>query len=243
MKLLLRALCNPLLVLLLAVGGFYGYYKWEVIKAKWDLQEAIKNNEALKEAIANLTATETVAFVDVSKRVESKSGAKVSFIFSETERNQPNREIDEGIKLNADGNLTYFEALVVSFNFDQVKEGKKAIFLWRRVFGEDEAPSKGHSLKQSLPKAYEEISKACNKTFFGFQLTDNAKEFWNSIWDLANNPDKLKSLGIQSIQAKASGIKLMSGMRYKLTIGSTGKMDINATGPSPIIRTFNSSMP
>ena len=113
---------------------------------------------------------------------------------------------------------------------------KKALFLWKTIYGGKDAQEvNGYPLdKPLLPDAYKEISKACERTFFGFKIGDNAQKFWTDIWDLANNPDKRKAMGLHSIQTKASGMKLKQGMRYKLTIGSTGKMDIIAEGPSPV---------
>ena len=203
--------------------------------AEWKLDRALKENKALKTAISNLTATETVAYVDVEKRVEDEEGGYVALIFSETERGNPNKVIREE-RITAPGELTYFDALVVTFDDKLVKDGeRKALYLWKRIFGEQQAPEDGYRLDETLPKAYEEISKACEGTFLGFTVADHAEEFWNAIWDLANEPDKMKDLGIHSLQGKASSMKLEQGKRYKLTIGNRGRVDIQMEGDSPII--------
>ena len=226
----------PILLPLLLLVSFFLHKQWEVIVAEWKLDRALQQNKELKAAISNLTASETVAFADVIKRAEKAGGAEVELVFSETERGNPNKVIREE-KVTALGELTYFDALVVSFDDESVGSGeKKSLYLWKRIFGEMEAPEDGHRLDQSLPKAYEEISLACEGTFFGFKVADNAEYFWKDIWSLANEPGKLKHLGIHSVQGKASSIKLREGKRYKLTIGNTGKIDLTLEGPSPLMK-------
>jgi len=225
----------PILVPLLLLAGFFLYKEWEITAAEWKLDRALRENKALKTAIGNLTASETVAYVDVVRRMKNKQGESVELIFSETERGNPNKVIRDE-RLIAPGELTYFDALVVTFDDELVGDGKrKALFLWKRIFGEQQAPENGYRLDETLPKAYEEISKACERTFFGFKVADHAEEFWDAIWDLANEPEKLNDLGIHSLQGKASSMKLEQGKRYKLTIGNRGRVDVRLEGDSPVI--------
>lgn len=226
----------PVLLLVVAGGGVVLYFEWEKRMLEWNLGTALRENQELQKAIANLTATETVATADVLQRVENKKGAYVDLVFSETERGNPKKVLRQE-RLMARGELTYFDALVVSFDDNLVQEGEKnALFLWKGIFGGKEAPEDGYLFNDpSLPEAYGEISNALKVTFLGFTIRDDGKNFWKDIWDLANNPDKLKHLGIHSIQGKASSMKLLEGKRYKLTISNSGKIDIKLEGPSLII--------
>ena len=223
----------PVLLLLVAGTGIVGYLKLEEFKAKWDLETALRENKELQNAIANLTATKTVAYVDVLQRDGNGSDAHMTLLFSETERGNPSKEICSG-ELEVIGEFIYFDALVISFDDKNVKEGKKAMYLWKGIFGDGQAPKDGFSFKGELPEAYKEISKALKSTFLGFTIRDDAKNFWENIWELAHDSKKYEAMGIHSIQGKAVNLPLKKGKRYKLTIGSTGKMDIKLEGDSPI---------
>ena len=117
------------------------------------------------------------------------------------------------------------------------------MFLWKTIFGGRESPElDGYPLDESIqPDAYREISVALYPNKLIYEIHDfwdklsgsesRSEKFWSEIWNFASNPDRLNTLGVQSIQTKSSGMKLKEGMRYKLTIGSSGKMDISVVRP------------
>ena len=47
--------------------------------------------------------------------------------------------------------------------------------------------------------------------------------FWTAIWDLANDPDKLRSDGIEAILGTAIYTSLRPGLIYVFKISSTGQ--------------------
>ena len=111
------------------------------------------------------------------------------------------------------------DALIVKFGDKMVMEGKKkSLYLWRRIYGENMAPSSGF--------ASEEAGKEPNR--YSRLLDDigikKSKLFWESIWDLANDPRKLKKYDIEAVYGNATYTKLRKGSLYIFRINPTGQI-------------------
>jgi hypothetical protein len=73
-------------------------------------------------------------------------------------------------------------------------DGKeRAMYLWRRVYGEKMNPSDGYpiEIENEEPKRYSDILEKLS--------LDERKQFWAQIWELSNDPDRLKKQGIQAV--------------------------------------------
>ena len=170
----------------------------------------------LQEQIVRLETERRVAQVVV---VEQRGG-RTRFRFAETapDRAPVSREFE------IEGEVAYFDALVVRFDAAFTKLGDstrgKSLYLFRRVFGEHQAPVKGFPLdpfdKLGVPAAYRlhQIPSAFER------------EIWRDFWDLALNPKVSGEKGIRVLQGQAVYTKLVPGKIYHLTIQDAGGLSI-----------------
>ena len=193
----------------LAIGVFYG---------GTTIHKLFAENERLKKAITNLTDEGRIGYAKVLSR-EVKNGKRYTQIrFIETARdNELERILEKDYTI--EGDIVHFDALVVKFGNQMVMDGKKrALYLWRRVYGENTPPSKGHPIESSgsEPKRYEGLLK-------DLRMKDRYL-FWSSIWELANDPEKLKKYDIDAIYGNVTYSKLREGLIYVFKISPTGQV-------------------
>ena len=74
------------------------------------------------------------------------------------------------------------------------------------------------------PKRYDELLSKLS-------LRDR-KLFWTEIWKLSNDPDRLKSAGVQAVYGNDVYASLAPGMLYIFKIGNTGQFYVE-TVPVP----------
>ena len=83
---------------------------------------------------------------------------------------------------------------------------KKSLYLWRRIYGETMPPGAGFPIEEpnKEPQRYNELLK---------ELSLRQREvFWKSIWDLANDPQKLRKYDIEAIFGNVTYVKLKKGL-------------------------------
>jgi hypothetical protein len=94
----------------------------------------------------------------------------------------------------------------------------KALYLWRRVYGEKMTPEEGFAIEQpgTEPQRYKDLLKALP--------IKQSQMFWSNIWDLANDQKKLKQYDIEAIYGNVVYTKLSKGLIYVFKIDSTGQV-------------------
>ncbi|MDF7823109.1 hypothetical protein P4B35_03735 [Pontiellaceae bacterium B12227] len=199
------------LTVLTFVGGtvFYG--------AK-TVQDLLAGNEELKQAITQLTHEDQIGFAKVVKQ-ETRDGRLYTTIkFVETARDDMlNRVLEKEYEI--EGDVVHFDALIVTFSDQAVMDGKsRSIYLWRRVYGETMSPSEGFDIATpgTHPERYADVLR---------NLKQSEQDlFWESIWDLANNPDALRDYGVKAIYGNAVYKRLRPGLIYVFKIGANGQV-------------------
>jgi hypothetical protein len=53
---------------------------------------------------------------------------------------------------------------------------------------------------------------------------DEATRFWDAIWDLADDPDRLKRHGVEAIYGNAVYTRLKPGLIYIFKISANGRL-------------------
>lgn len=182
------------------------------------IQELLTENKHLKQAITNLTYEDQIGYAKVVAQ-ETKDGELITTIrFIETARDDKLKTILEKV-YTVEGDIVHFDALIVKFGDKMVMDGKtRALYLWRRIYGEKMAPEDGFAIEEpgAEPQRYSDMLEL---------LHIKEKElFWSNIWDLANNPDKLKGHDIEAIYGSAIYSKLRKGLIYVFKINSTGQV-------------------
>jgi len=203
-----------LAVVLVAAGYFArGFFLREMT-----IHQLLNENKQLKTAITNLTTEEQIGYAKVLKQ-ETKDGKTWTTLrFVETARDDKLKKIVEK-DYTIEGDVVHFDALIVKFNDKMVMDGKeRAMYLWRRVYGETTAPQNGFAIESPgrEPQRYADLMK---------RLSIKQRElFWSNIWDLANNPEKLNDFGITAIYGNAIYSQLKPGLIYVFKISPTGQV-------------------
>jgi hypothetical protein len=182
------------------------------------IHELLTENKRLKQALANLTAEEQIGYAKVIAQ-ETKDGQLFTTIrFAETARDDKLMKILEK-EYTIAGDVVHFDALIVKFGDKMVMDGKaKALYLWRRVYGEKMAPEQGFAIEEqgAEPQRYSDLLKA---------LPIKQKQlFWSSIWELANDPNRLKEYDIEAIYGNVVYSRLRKGLIYVFKISPTGQV-------------------
>jgi hypothetical protein len=194
-----------------------GYAGRNMFYGALTVHKLLNENKQLKQAITNLTVEEQIGYAKVISQ-ETRDGKLFTTIkFVETARNDKLRKVFEK-QYTLEGDIIHFDALIVKFGEKMVIDGKaKAMYLWRRIYGEKLAPENGLPIEEmgKEPQRYSDLLKL---------LPANQRElFWTSIWELANNPDKLKQYDIMAIYGNIVYSRLKKGNIYIFKISPAGQ--------------------
>jgi len=205
------AVCVLAAVLLAAVGVFRG---------GTTLQQLFAENARLKEAISNLTDEGNIGYAKVLFQKTDESGEVLSteLKFVETARDNELETVLEK-RYVIEGDIVHFDALIVKFTDKMVMGGsRKSLYLWRRVYGENQSPGEGFAIETPgrEPRRYQ--------TLLDQLPVEHRRLFWSSIWDLANDPYRLKEYGIEAIYGSVTYAKLKPGLLYIFRITATGQV-------------------
>ena len=198
-------------LLLIAIG---------IYKGGSAIDNLLTENTKLKQSLANLTDAGKIGYAKVVSQTLDGGGRVISteLKFVETARDN---ELDKILEKNytIDGDIVHFDALIVKFGDKIVMGGqKKSLYLWRRIYGENTAPGQGFAIEEpgKEPQRYRELLK---------ELSLKQREvFWENIWELANDPQKLRQYDIEAIFGNVTYVKLKRGLLYIFRISPTGQV-------------------
>jgi hypothetical protein len=182
------------------------------------IHELLTENKHLKQAITNLTYEDQIGYAKVIAQEPNGGKILTTLKFIETARDDKLKTVLEK-EYTIEGDIVYFDALIVKFGDKMVMDGKtKALYLWRRVYSNKMAPEQGFAVEEpgAEPQRYGDLLKV---------LPIKQKQlFWTHIWDLANDPDKLKEHDIEAIYGNAVYSKLKKGLIYVFKISPSGQV-------------------
>ncbi len=182
------------------------------------IHQLLTDNKQLKQAITNLTYEDQIGYAKVIAQEPNDGKLYTTIKFVETARDDKLKMILEK-EYTIEGDIVYFDALIVKFGDKIVMDGNtKALYLWRRVYGEKMAPEQGFAIEEpgAEPQRYSALLEVLP--------IKQRRLFWSNIWDLANNPDKLKNHGIEAIYGNAVYSRLRRGLIYVFKISPTGQV-------------------
>jgi protein-disulfide isomerase len=183
------------------------------------IHSLLTENHELNQAIRNLTQEEQIGFATVVSQETDALGQITTVLkFTQTAAGHPKEVVDEQT-YTIPGNVVHFDALIVKFSDAYVREGKeRALYLWRRIYGEQTAPDKGQMIEVpgSAPERYYAITKSLK--------VKDRQIFWPAIWSLANNPQRLSEYGITAVFGNAIYTKVEPDKVYLFKIGATGQI-------------------
>lgn len=203
-------------VILLAAGG--GYVLWRQFTVNETIEKLLFENTKLKEAITNLTHETQIGYAKVTAQDVRDDVLYTRILFVETDPEDITRRVLEK-EVEIEGDIVHFDALIVKFTAPMVMDGsERAIYLWRRIYGEKMSPEDGHPIQTPYtePIRYHNIGKKLSLS--------ERQQFWNEIWDLSNDPKKLENQGIQAIFGNVVYKRLRPGLIYVFKISATGSI-------------------
>jgi hypothetical protein len=182
------------------------------------IYELLAENKQLKQAITNLTQEEQIGYAKVIEQQVKDGQVFTKVRFVETARDDKLKKILEK-DYTIEGDVIHFDALIVKFGDKMVMDGRaRALYLWRRVYGEKMTPENGFAIEEpgKEPQRYNDLLQA---------LPVKEKDvFWSGIWSLANDPEKLKEYDIRAIYGNVVYSKLTKGLIYIFKISSVGQV-------------------
>jgi hypothetical protein len=207
----------PLIIIGAAIVGvaYLGRTPYKVIAT---IHELLAENKELKQALTNLSREDQIGYAKVVAR-EMKDGELFTTIrFVETARdNKLNKILEKEYTIA--GDIIHFDALIVKFGSKMVMDGRtKALYLWRRVYGEKMTPADGFSIEEpgAEPQRYKDLLEALP--------IEHREMFWSGIWELANDTEKLAEYDIEAIYGNDVYWKFREGLIYVFKINSTGQV-------------------
>ncbi len=207
----------PLVIIGAALVGA-GYLGREPYKAVATIHELLAENKDLKQAITNLTGENQIGYAKVIAQ-EFKDGELFTTIrFVETARGNKLKNILEK-EYTIAGDVIHFDALIVKFGAKVVMDGRaRALYLWRRVYGERMSPAEGFLIEEPgvEPRRYRDLLETLP--------IEKRHMFWSNIWALANDPEKLTAYDIQAIYGNAVYARLRKGLIYVFKISPAGQV-------------------
>ncbi len=215
-KTTIRFLFGIVFVAILAIPTFYlgrGFF----LGAK-TISQLLTENKELKQAITSLTAEDQIGYAKVISQQSEDGNLFTTIKFVETARDNKLEKIVEK-EYTVQGDVVHFDALIVKFSAKMVLDGKeKSLYLWRRIYGEKTAPGEGFVMEQQggEPKRYGDMLAKLH--------IKERKLFWENIWSLANDGERLKEYGITAIYGNVIYSQVKPGLIYVFKINATGQV-------------------
>ena len=183
------------------------------------IHELLTENHELNKAVRNLTQEDHIGYATLQSQSKNELGELQSVVrFVQTAAGDPKTIVSEQL-FTITGDIVHFDALIVKFTNEYVKDGsERALYLWRRIYGETTTPADGEAIEMagSAPERYHSITKS-------LQLK-NQDIFWEAIWDLANDTTRLNDYGVQAVFGNAIYTRMEPGKVYLFKISSTGQI-------------------
>jgi hypothetical protein len=193
-----------------AIGAFF------MLGAGHDIIKLLGENRNLREAITNLTEQRQIGYAKVLDQKMRDGALHTRLLFVVTDPENKNRRVLER-EYEIKGDVIHFDALIVRFGQRVVMDGKdKAMYLWRRVYGEGTPPAQGFTIQKpgKEPEQYRGLFKKLP--------LDQRNLFWDEVWQLANDDKRLAAAGVQAIYGNAVYTQLKPGLIYVFNLDANG---------------------
>lgn len=202
--------------LVLVVAGILGVAFYHSTAS---INKLFTENHRLSKAIHNLTQEQQIGYAVLESQTRDQSGNIVNTVrFVQTAPDNPKVVVSEEL-YTLSSEIVYFDALVVKFTDDFVKDGKeRSLYLWRRIYGEQTSPVEGQSIENpsSFPERYDSITRSLS--------FKNKSLFWDTVWELANDTQRLSDYGITAVYGNAVYVRPRPGKVYLFKISPTGQI-------------------
>jgi len=183
--------------------------------------EITKLNASIKKlelAIRYLKIDHRVArFTAVDQNKDDSTG-EISSLIEFVELNDEGHPIDTPRQFRIRGDTVYIDGWVVKFEDKYVEQADlergTSLLLFKRIFGSGQKPDDGYPLDEvgSAPHAYAR----------GGRMSDFERKIWDDFWNIANDSERAKQLGIRAAHGGAPFMRVEKGKSYRILLRSSG---------------------
>jgi outer membrane murein-binding lipoprotein Lpp len=138
------------------------------------------------------------------------------------ELNDEGQPIDTPREFRIRGDVVYIDNWIVKFDDKYVEEQDlergTSLVLFRRIFGEMQQPIDGFPLDEvgQAPRAYAR----------GGQMSDFEKKIFGDFWEIANDEERAKEMGIRAAHGQAVSMKVQKDKTYKVQLRASDGLSI-----------------
>jgi multidrug efflux pump subunit AcrA (membrane-fusion protein) len=172
----------------------------------------------LELAIRYLKIDHRVARFSAVDQTKDEASGEISSLIEFVELNDEGHPIDTPRQFRIHGDTVYIDGWVVKFDDKYVEQADlergTSLLLFKRIFGSGQKPDDGYPLDEvgSAPHAYAR----------GGKMSDFEKKIWDDFWNIANDSERAKQLGIRAAHGGAPFMKVEKGKSYKILLRSSG---------------------
>src|SRR5438105_12764494 len=156
-------------------------------------------------------------FMSVDQTKDDTTG-EISSLIEFVELNDEGHPIDTPRQFRIRGDTVYIDGWVVKFEDKYVEQADlergTSLLLFKRIFGSGQKPDDGYPLDEvgSAPRAYAR----------GGKMSDFERKIWDDFWNIANDSERAKQLGIRAAHGGAPFMKVEKGKSYKILLRASG---------------------
>jgi hypothetical protein len=199
------------------------------LKAKdAQIEQLHANVKKLDRALRYLKVDHRVARFTAIDLTKDEMTGEVSTLIEFVEVNDEGHPIDEPKRFNIRGDVVYIDGWVVKFDDRYVEQADlergTSLLLFKRIFGSGQKPDDGFVIDEvgSAPRAYAR----------GGKMSEFEKRIWDDFWNIANEPERAKQLGVRAAHGGAPFMKVEKGKSYRILLRASGDPTIVPDGGS-----------
>lgn len=177
--------------------------------------------QTLQKVVARLTGERRVAHLLVTDQTRHPDGSVARTVIKFQELGPDNEPLDVR-EFQVQGDVIYFDGLVIKFEesdetTDDMLRGKSLV-LFRRVFGESQAPEDGLPIDplREIPDVYQADDDP----------TPIERDIWLRFWDYATDPAAAAEVGVRVAQGEAVYNRFRKGQFWVLTLENDGGLNL-----------------
>lgn len=188
-----------------------------IYRAGTSISQLLSENQYLKDAIANLTETGKIGGARILSSDVVDGQIITTVRFWEYDRQNSNKIIQSS-EYRVPGTVVHFDALIIKFADPLLKEGSKSLYIWHRLYSDKMAPEDGFYINDpdQEPDRY--------RDFLAGLPVDHRRLFWQSIWQLAHEPDKLEGHGVEAVYGNVTYTQMQEEFLYIFQITPAGQI-------------------
>jgi len=195
---------------------------WEVRRLEAEVRALQRQREELLSYAQRLSASRRVAQVDVVRQyTDSDQRILTDLLWRQIEADGT---VGSAQAISIVGELAYFEAAVIKFDFEIPKPDalpqRTSLALFRRVFGDGQSPVSGVEVQREAPlsRPQPEASTALEQNL------------WEMFWQFIDDPDLAQTYGVRVAQIEAPAVPLNPDEVWEVTLDATGGLNLRKIG-------------